>query len=314
MTRNQQNSKTMGNSVTETLQQNSPVWSGSPVFSDSVTQHGDNMNVIADWENKQASAIEIKGLVRDKNILRTLMIGEAVIIVSAIKAFAEHTNNQQLAMSVDYSKSKLAQMSEDNFLAACNNIKAVAAANAAALIPYGVTDQLQEDFAGDLVAFDSIMKKPKAMRGQAKTYTAKLKLAVLAMTLYLRNTMDNLVKSMYAGTDFASYYFNSRKTYKQLSPATGFRGTVYNHDNGNVLANVIVEMVDYPNPGDVEIRSTNSKGNYAYLQVSADKVTLRVRAAGYTTAEMEVTLGSGKITDFDIRLMPQPAPVPQPVV
>ncbi len=309
----QKNKQLMGNSVTQTLDDNNTVWSGSQLFSDTVQEHKDNMTRIGNWEHKQMEAMELRGLVRDKNLLRLVMIdAEMIRIISAIKALAAATNNNQLASSIDWNRSELLEMSDIAFNTAAGSVKSVADDNAAALVPYGITAQLLTTFGQDITAFDSIMKKPKALRGQIKTYTANLRTAVTKMLTTLREKMDNQVRSLYLNTGFASAYFNSRITYHYNENRTELRGTAKDNATGKHVRNVIIELVNYPSPGESIFRHTNKDGNYSFKQLDLTTATIRVRAVGYTTAEYRIPITQGHTNNFDIMLIPEPAPVTVP--
>lgn len=307
MNRIQKNKQLMGNSVTQTLDLNNSTWSASPLFSGSVTEHKTNMANIAGLELKQQQALELKGLVQDKNLLRLLMVDASMVrIISALRALGAGTNNNQLATSVNYSRSKLLTMSDIAFATAAENVKIVANANAAALLPYGISATLLSGYSLDVSAFDSISKKPKAFRGQLKVFTADLKEAVATMISTLRTGMDNQVRSLFPDTDFASAYFNSRIVYKYNENTTELRGTVTDIATGKHIRNVLIELVNYPSPEESSFRHTNHLGNYSFKKLDMTKATLRVRAAGYTVAEFSIAkITKGKVTDFDISLIPE---------
>lgn len=301
----------MAGAVSQTTADFNSVWQGSALFSATVLSHNNNLIAVNALEVKQNQAFELKGLVRDKNLLRIFIIDAATRIVSAIKGYASSTDNQQLKLSVRaFTASGLKRMSDTKFLTAISTVKEIATDNAAGILPFGITAQMITDFGTDITSFDSISKKPKALRSQLKMFTAQLKEAIIAMLANLKNNMDNQVRSLYPGSDFAQAYFNSRKIYNYNESVTGFKGTVYNSETGKRLSNVIIELVDYPSPGENILHTTNADGNYAFKKLSLATATIRVRAIGFTTAEYEVRIIKDRLIDFDIQLMPQPAPVP----
>lgn len=306
MNRIQKNKQVMGNSVIQTLDLNNSTWSGSALFSATVVDHKANMASIADWELKQQQALELKGLVQDKNLLRFLMVnGSMVRIISAIRALAASTNNNQLATSVNYSRSKLLNMSDTAFFTASENVKLVATNNAAALVPFGISAPFLASYSLDVTAFDNISKKPKAFRGQLKDFTTKLEQAVAKMMAALRTNMDNQVRSLFPATDFSAAYFNSRIIYKYNQNTTELRGTVIDITTGKHIRNVLIELVNYPSPEESSFRHTNQLGNYSFKKLDMTKATLRIRAVGYTVAEYSVNITKLKVTDFDIVLIPE---------
>lgn len=308
MNRSQKNTQLMGNTVSQTNENFASVWQANPVYAETAEIHNNNMASISVCEQNQQQAMELKGLVESKNLLRILLTSSVIRMIAGIRAYANKIGDPQLASSVNY-RSKLHSMSDTAFLTASEVVLGVANANAAAILPFGITAQLLTDTGLDIGAFSSILKKPQALRGQTKVYTADLKKAFNVMTGELRNQMDNQVRSMFPGTPFAAAYFNSRKTYHYNQHPTIVRGTITNAD-GHHVKNAIVELVDYPSPGELTIRHTNSRGNFAFKHIDLTSATIRVRALGYTTAEYTVNVIKNQITDFDIQLLPETAPVP----
>jgi hypothetical protein len=253
-------------------------------------------------------AMELRGLVQSKNLMRLIITAADDRVIAGILALAALNNDPQLATSVQF-RPGLTSMSDSKFLASSKKVKEVADQNAQALIPLGITAQILSDMGLDLVAFDSIIKKPKALRGQVTVYTNNLNNAVKTMFTFLRTTAKYQVKSLFAGTDFAAAFQANSKVYNYNQHETILRGTAKD-TNGKHVKNVIIEMINYPSPGEITFRNTNSKGNYAFKHIDITSATLRIRALGYTTAEYIVAVTKGKVTDFDILLIPEPAPVP----
>ncbi|MEO5570573.1 MAG: carboxypeptidase-like regulatory domain-containing protein [Bacteroidia bacterium] len=302
------NKQTMGNSETETFDQYNSIWQSSPIFSASVQQHKNNMQNISFWENKQMQALEMRGLVQSKNLMRLIITAADERVRAGIFALAVLNNDPQLASSVQFRKS-LSSMSDPTFLASSNKVKEVADQNAQALIPLGISTQILSDMALDLGAFDSIIKKPKALRGQVKVFTKNLNAAVKTMFTFLRTTIKYQVKSLFAGSDFEQAFIANSKVYNYNQHETILRGFATD-TNGKHVRNVLIELVNYPSPGESTFRNTNSNGNYAYKHIDITSATLRIRALGYTPAEYVVVVKKGKVTHFDILLIPEPAPVP----
>ena len=307
MDRTQKNSQLMGNAVSQTNTNYNATWSTSPLFVGTSTEHDTNMTNIAECEVKQLEAMEVTGLVQSKNLIRELLIIVLTRIIAGVRGFANASGNKQLAASVNL-QSQLHTCSDTKFLTIATGILKAADANALAIEPYGISTQVLTNARLDVNAFESILKKPQSFRGQVKVYTADLRKFFTVMRTHLRDNMDNQVRSLYAGTDFLKAYFNSRKTYNYNQNPTILRGTVTNAD-GHHVKNAVIELVDYPSPNQNTFRNTNTKGNFAFKQLDLISATLRVRALGYTVAEYTVKVTKNKTTDFDIQLLPEPAPV-----
>ncbi|MEO5571235.1 MAG: carboxypeptidase-like regulatory domain-containing protein [Bacteroidia bacterium] len=303
----------MGNSVSSTCDTNQDLYQNLPKVDGSVTRHKSNMQLIAKWQQKQEDALNLKALVRDKNLLRIIMEQETLRIISGIKALAADSDPEdtQLAGSVNYSPTKLKKMTDPAFVVTCNKIKEIAEDHSVALVDFGISSQILSGYALDLTAFDSISKKPKSVRGQLKMYTSNLAVAISAMMKHLKSSLDNLIKSNFPSSDFETSYFNSREVYKYGQNATGLIGNLTD-TNGHPVKDAIIELLNYPSPGEIAVRSTNSKGHYAYKRLDMSRCTIRIRAIGFTTAEYEIDLIKDEFKRFDIILIAEPAPVTVP--
>ena len=251
--------------------------------------------------------MEIKGITESKNLLRLLLMAALLRIIAGIRAYADKIGDSELAAKVNFTRT-IHTMSDTAFLTASRVVLEVANGVSTDILPYGITNQILTDTNLDTNAFDSILKKPHALRSKTKGYTADLQKAVSVMTGELRDQMDNQVRSMFPGTSFATSYFNSRKTYNLNQTPTILRGNVKDA-NGHNIKNAIIEMIDYPSPGEITFRNTNANGNYAFKHISLANATLRVRALGFTTAEYSVKVTKNKTKDFNIQLLPEPTPV-----
>ncbi|HKR06316.1 MAG TPA: carboxypeptidase-like regulatory domain-containing protein [Bacteroidia bacterium] len=307
MTTVEKNKDMMGTSVTQTLSLNEPTWTSSPLFTESVDQHGLNMASIRNWAEKQQQQLELKGLVQDKNLLRLVMVdSEMLRIIAALKAVGAATNDNQLITSVNKSRSKLLHMSDTAFNTFAGVLKGIANDNSAAILPLGITATMLTNYGLSCASFDTIMKKPKSFRSALKGYTTNLKTSISTMVSFLKKTMDNQVKSLYQGTEFMADYFNSRKPYHYNEERTELKGMVKS-ESGHKIKNAIIELVNYPTPGESLFRHTNTKGYYAFKQLDLETATIRIRAVGYIVAEYTVKIEQLKANDFDIVMMIDPA-------
>lgn len=312
MTTSQKNRQQMGLSVLQVLKNYESDWTSNPVFSAAFATHESNLNGITQAEVNQLLREEIKGITFSKSILRSLLISSLGRCVAAVKAYAVSINDPALAASVNFSPSVLDRISDQAFFNAASHIYEVTNDHILALAPYTITPAFLATLQGDISAFLAIYPKPKAMRAQVKAFTNDIKIAVNKMTSFLSHTMDNLVRSIFPDTPFQAAYFNSRVVYNYNEHVTGIKGTVRNFETGRAISNVIIELVNYPVPGDITVRSSNHIGNYHFKHLTPGNVSMRVRANGFTTSEFTVKVVKNQLKDFDILILPEPVPDPVP--
>lgn len=306
----QSNQERMSGSVLDTLNSNNPIWANNPLFAQQVETHEGNLAEVRKWRDKQADLIMIKGLTRDKHILREITTDEAVRIIAAIKTLANATNNQSLFESVNYSPSKLMKLKENTFIASCMQVLAVANTNAAALVPYGVTAAMLTLFADDVDAFQDIYSKTRSKRVVVKGFTTNLAAAVRKMVSFLKNVVDYSIEQyVVSEPGFVNDYRVSRKIVNYGNTHTGIRGTITNKETGQKLRNIQVTIME------IGMNAySNVRGVYSFGDVPFGKYTLRLHGTGYSITEIpNVQLHEGKMMDYDIELMPEHAPVPVPV-
>jgi hypothetical protein len=306
MTIKEKNKEVMGTSVTQTLNLNESTWVSSELFTERVNQHNLNMAAIRNWAVKQQQQLELKGLVQDKNLLRLNMIDtEMLRIIAALKSLGATTNNNQLKSSVDKSRTKLMEMSDTSFNTFAGHLKEIAATHSAAILPRGITHVILNNYSLSCTSYDSIMQKPKALRSELRGHTANLKSAVKTMVAFLNDVMDNDVRSLYWDTQFKDDYFTSRKRYRYNEERTALKGTVTS-ESGHHIKNAIIELINYPTPGESLFRHTDGKGYYAFKQLDLETAIIRIRAVGYIVAEYTVHIDKLKSNDFSIVMMMDP--------
>ena len=311
MTRPQLNSQSMGSSVAQNLQNNAPLCAGKTEVLASVALHNQNMTVIKDLAVLQLNAKEITGLVRDKNLLRALMIFNSTRIVAGITAYANKNGDNQLAKSIAFTPTTMKRANDNALLAIFQKVSVVANANAAAIIPFGVDAAMISLLDGDIISFNSIIQKPKEMHASQRNITADLAKAFTTMKTHLKTQMDKLMHSFFLDTTFEKTYFLARKIYNIGTPSTIFRGNVTN-EQGHPVKNCLVELINYPSPGVTTKRITNGKGDFDFKRLTADTVTARFRAVNYAVSEFDVRLTKDHETTFSTVLIPVPVPVSVP--
>jgi hypothetical protein len=221
----------------------------------------------------QEDALDIIGITRDKKALRMLMVADAEVFIAAIKALADNPKNDELASSVNYSKTFLEDCNEGKFIAACTKIKTVAGDNAAGLLPHGIRAEMIANWGADVVSFGKIKPKGRAATATVATYTKNLAAVVKKMMSDMNGVISNSIKQFAAASpNFVNAFRNSKKIINYGDTATGVHGKVTDQKTGQKLKNMIVEIVELE-----MLTSTNVRGIYEFLRVPMGNYTLRFR-------------------------------------
>jgi hypothetical protein len=311
MNRQQLNSQQMGEATSQNLANNQSLITGKPEVVAAAALHTINMSNISNIAVQQLNAQEISGLIRDKNLLRTLMIFNATRIIDAITAFGNKTGNDQLVKSVAFTPSKMKSVSDNSALAMFQKVSEVANENIDAIEPFGATPEMVTLLDEDIISFTSIIKKPKQMHSDQRMITENLAAAFKTMKTHLKTQLDRLIRSFFLGTNFEKSYFLARKIYDIGTPATIFRGKVTD-ENGHPVRNCMVELINYPSPGINSTRITNIRGEFAYKKLTATNVTARFRAVKFVVSEFDILLNKDHETIFNTTLIIAPVPVTIP--
>ncbi|HKR06441.1 MAG TPA: carboxypeptidase-like regulatory domain-containing protein [Bacteroidia bacterium] len=310
MTTAQSNRERMGDRTLNVLTQGSTIYQGSPQFQGYVTAHSGNLTKVREWKNKQAIAIEIKGMTEVKNAFRAFIAGDVSVIIGAIRSLSTDTGNSELWQSVNYSNSRLAKSKETIFIADCTQVLNVATANAAPLVPYGVTAQMITNLGADILTYQGMMTKGTTKRADVATYTLNLKNAIKKMMTHLQRAVDNSIKQFKsAAPDFVNSYKTARVVINYAATETGAHGKVTDKDTSQILKGVIVEIVELQ-----RLASTNSHGVYEFRRLQEGNYTIRFRKNGYIITEMPLLLEKDKFKQFDMEIEHQPVSVPAAVV
>lgn len=243
------------------------------------------------------------GIATDKGVLRTTLCEQAADIAALVYAYAASVNNNTLKEAVDFSKSDLRLIKDDNLPQVCQNIHAAANDNLAALAPFGVTagmlsslDDLIEDYA-------EAVPKPRNATALKKTYASTLKNLYAEADTILKEQMDKTAISFKsANAVFYETYKNNRIILDPATSATQVAGIVRDQWTNNPVSGVAVQVVDQSYSA-----TTNGSGEYTIKIPVPGEYNITFTKAGYVTKteeNVEITLGEETELDVTITQIP----------
>ena len=308
MTTPQRNSQTMSNSVVTNMNTYPSVWTASPSTTAAFQLHQDHLENISHWQFMQDEQDMIPGLVQNKALLRQKITFRLIAFSGSIRSWANANSKFDIVSRVTKALSRITRNNASSFSTNAMVIHSITLANQTALIPYGISVAANAELLLLINEYINNTGQVKAKKADVSMATEKLKLAVSAMLLNLKDNLDQCVKQ-FNGTPFFTAYFNSRKTYRLKRGSTALRGTVTNLQ-GTHIHNAEISII---NSGLSRTDYTNRKGNFSMKDLDLDSCTIRVVAVGYLPAEYDITLKRSHTTDFDIIVMPVSIPVTNPV-
>lgn len=169
-------------------------------------------NILVIEAQRDTQEVGNKGISQDKNVQKESLVTQAAFVATAVKTFANDTNNNELANNVNYSISKLRGMREMELLAAAKVIHEKAQAQAALLSDYGITAATLPDLLASINAFKELQPKPQKAINSSKTATKTLAAIMKETNELLSNQMDGKM-AQYERTapDFFNAYTNARQ-------------------------------------------------------------------------------------------------------
>jgi hypothetical protein len=205
MNRDQFNRSEMFNTVSAVMQSNSTAWSGTPALVTAVNDLNGKISAIAAKAGSQQTPIT--GAAAQKEQARNNVEAKTLEVADAIGAFAAANNDANLGAQVELTASTLDRMPDDALEETAQRIAGVAATNATALLPYGVTGDDVEELNNLTVEFHDMKTAPRAAVAGRAAQTETLPDLLTETTSLLRNRLDKLM-TKYKRTNpvfFAAY-------------------------------------------------------------------------------------------------------------
>jgi hypothetical protein len=248
----------------------------------------------------QLEAQVITGVATDKQSMRDALCQQAADIAAVVFAYATNTANNELAESVDFSKSDLERLRDDQLPGVCNNIHAAANGNLVALGPYGITALMLGSFNTLITNYTSKVPAPRNAVALRKTYAANIKTFFKDADLLLKKILDKLaVQFKAANLEFYNTYLNNRIILDAATSKTKAAGTITNSADDTAIAGVTVATIVAGNPVSTQ---TDAFGKYK-LPLPPGTYTITFTKTGFNNHQVtNVTITLGQTTTVDVEM------------
>jgi hypothetical protein len=209
MTQDQQNVRTMFDTVLNYLNGKNSIWSGKVAFSDAVTRATAAVGTIDSAADAQQTPTS--GVTQDKEAVRNDLEEETLRIADQLSAYAAKNGKLDLGAQVEMTKSSLDKLLDNDLEQTAERVSTLASANIAALADYDITaanvtalDTLRTNFAGKKTA-------PRQAQTGRATATTSLEEAIRNARSLFRNELDKLMTNFKkTNLDFYNGYFAAR--------------------------------------------------------------------------------------------------------
>lgn len=295
--------------VKNTCEKYRHIWSKDPVFTASYNRWVADMPLIE--TNRDAQAVETKGVTTNKKTKRISMADKALFIINRLQSFSNVTENHELFESVKYSASDLNKKRGTDVIGICNAVLAKANAYAADIVIYGVTADMIADFQGAIGDYTDTLANPKAAKSQTKTATQNLNNLFRDADKVLTKRLDlDIELFRTTNPDFYSQYKSARMVTTTGGSTTSVIGCVTLAGSGEPLKGVVFTFIAESN-GMMKGSSTETvkpivkksaaKGKFrAKLPENTYKVL--IEKIGCKQKEVMITVANGETTTLNIVL------------
>lgn len=272
-----------------------------PAFQTAVNNFEDIVDDLRQAAQDEISATT--GYALDKAEQRKNLSQLTLDMSGAIYAYAASVNNLVLREQVHITPSDLLRLKDELLGPACSNIVDAANANAAALVPFGVTAAkitVLEDAIDDYI---SAVPAPRNAVANRASIAESIRQYFKSADELLKKQIDKLaVQFQSTHPNFYNAYRSNRVILDPASSATQVSGTVTDQWTNNPVADVIIQVVDQ-----AYSTTTNSDGEYILKIPVPGEYNITFSKTGYVTKteeDVEVTLGGN--TSLDIILNQNP--------
>lgn len=301
MTSRQEAKLNMYHAVITHCDANAGIIAGVTAFTSSLATF--KLKVTGIDDTAQLEAEIISGIATDKKVLRTTLSQQAADIAALVFAYAKSTSNNTLAEAVDYSKSELGGLRDDELAPAAQNIHDAANTNLVALAPYGITAPTLTAFQTMITSYTDAVPKPRNAAAQKKTYSATLVTLFEEADAILKDQMDKIVVQFKTShPDFYSTYKNNRVILDAPVSNSQAAGLIIDASTNDPVFGVTVTVDGQPYSG-----NSGPTGEYGVKIPAPGVYTLIFTKTGYQPLQQtNVIISLGQTTTKNVELTPAP--------
>lgn len=298
MTSKQEAKLNMYHAVINYCDDNAAITATVPAFGTAFSAFENKVEAIE--ETAQLEAQVITGITIDKKVLRTSLTEQASGIAAVVYAYASGISNNTLKEEVNFSKSDLAVLRDDQLTPTVRNIHIKATDNLAALATYGITAPTLDAFDDLIDDYAAAVPTPRNAAAQRKAYATALKNHFKDADSILKDQLDKLaVQFKSTNPDFYNTYKNNRIIIDGPTSSTGIKGLITNSATGlpvTVTATISLGETEYSTTSD-------ASGNYELTPVAAGIYLVIVTAPGFQelqVPDIDISLGEMEILNLQL--------------
>lgn len=307
MTDPQENRLTMYYAVIRIVDKYNAVWSPNVPFSTSYALFKTKVTGLETQRNLQMA--ETVGSAKDKAVKRQTLITKAYFITARMQSYAATISNVELAGNVNVPKSEFEKQRDTDLVGLCNNMLARANANAAALVPYGVTAALLTDLQAAITAYSNVISTPRAAIVGVKFATEALKTLFDEASAILTTRMDkDMVLYEFSNVEFYTNYFDARKIINTSTSKRAVSGVITEGDTDIPVVGVSISILSAPGSAsrvDGGLKSkpvkkkTSAKGGFYQTNLAPGTYTVKLEKLGFVSKTVTINVVEGETVKIE---------------
>ena len=240
-------------------------------------------------------AQDSKGATLTKNVTKTSLVDEALLMVGAVIAYAIDTHNLQLQQSVKFSRSALLKKKDSLLGDVCQMIHDITNGIIAILGNYGITALNLATFQTDIINFTNLLGTGKSIRSIKHGATVNMDKMSADMDVLFEAGDRLMIQFKASQPEFYNAYLQARKIDSIGVHKISIKGVIREKDSKRAIAGAIIQNDEKG----LSLTSTR-KGRFRIKSLDPGKYKIVVRKKGYADQTVTIAVENGVITAFDI--------------
>ena len=295
MNKIQEDTLNMYEATSDVLHNHELIWTANVPFSDAVDDLDANIDAIGNLRDQQE--VDTTGVTDDKDLKRVTLEGQTYTIASATVFYASVTNNRDLLKKVNFTRSQLDKARDNELPGMSKQVHQAAAANAAALLPYGITAIMIAALNTAIEEFVDYISKPRAAKSETSAATEQLPKVYTDTDKVLEERLDKGMEIFKSSTDFYTQYFNARIIVNSPTLKRALAVNIVDDVTGAPIEHVKVLV-------DLTInRRSSAKGNIRVQSLTEGSHSLTASLPGYVSQPQTFNVITGETTKIVLRMV-----------
>lgn len=303
MTSAQESRFNMFRSVAVVGEQNAPFIASIPELQNGFDTNATAIQTLSGLASLQAQVIS--GIALDKKQLKATMATFAFNYSGPGRAWANSLGNDENFNALNIPPSKIKAAADDLAGPIVQNMYNLLNANAATLVPFGLTHAMLGELLASINDYTAIVPLTGGAINNRQTYTTNIENLISGHLLFLERQLDSLVIGHFnTQPDFTGTYKNSREIIDPPKQSTTFKILVQAQAQGGRTPQPIVNAkAEALNTA--KFAFTDAKGNVELKEFKKGVYSILVTHPGHTPLQQDdISIGLGETKSLTFTMIP----------